>query len=231
MFDKKIIEYIKTSLAQGKPKEELYKQLLNQGLTIDAIQENFNALGTKEEKEDTHKKTVKIIVTTGAILIGAGIFSFVAANWRDLGSVAKVGFITISMTVAYVTGWYLKERMKMPKTGGALVLLGTIIYGAGIFLVAQIFNIRANWPDGFILWMLGTIIMAYATETFPLFYLSILLGIIATIGHPIGIFTFFNSYNPFSFTSSFLLLTATLATFIAGWMMRKKLPPEIKKYY
>ena len=48
MADQKLNEYIKTSLAQGKTKEELYKELLNQGLTIEAIQKNFNAIGTEQ---------------------------------------------------------------------------------------------------------------------------------------------------------------------------------------
>ena len=60
MIDQNVVEYIKTSLSQGKTKEELYKELMAQGWTIEAIQENFNALNTEEEKEDLSKKTIKI---------------------------------------------------------------------------------------------------------------------------------------------------------------------------
>ena len=230
MADQKLNEYIKTSLAQGKTKEELYKELLNQGLTIEAIQKNFNAIGTEQEKEDTSKKTIRIIVTIAAVSVGAGIFSFIAANWLEMGKPIKIIIIIISMIIAYGAGWYLKEKSKLQKTGEALILLGSIIYGAGIFLVAQMFNIRANWPDGFILWMIGTIAMAFAVESYPLFYLAIPLGIIALIGHPFGIFTGFG-YNSFLLTSSFLLLVATIITFVAGWIVRKKIPAELKEFY
>jgi uncharacterized membrane protein len=226
----KLVEYIKTSLSQGRTKEDIYKELLGQGWTIEVIQESFNAIGTEEEKEDTQKRTIRIIVTIGAVLVGAGIFSFIAANWVEMARPVKIAIILISMLASYGTGWYLKEKTELQKTGEALILLGAIIYGAGIFLVAQMFNIRANWPDGFILWMIGTIAMAFAAESYPLFYLAIPLGIIAIVGHPFGIFTGFG-YNRFLLTSSFLLLAATIITFATGWIIRKKMPPELKEFY
>lgn len=230
MIDQKVVEYIKTSLAQGKTKEELYQELLEQGWTIEVIQENFNAINVEQDKEDISKRTIRIIVTIGAVLVGAGIFSFIAANWQEMTRLVKIGVILISMLIAYGAGWYMKEKANLLKTGEAFILLGAIIYGAGIFLVAQMFNIRANWPDGFILWMIGTIAMALAVESYPLFYLAIPLGIIALVGHPFGIFTGFG-YNSFLLTSSFLLLVATIITFTTGWIIRKKMPPELKEFY
>jgi len=230
MINQKVVDYIKASLAQGKTKEELYKALLDQGWTIEVIQENFNAIGAEQGKEDISKKTVHIIVTIAAVLVGAGIFSFIAANWLEMTKPIKITIILVLMIVAYGAGWYLKEKLELIKTGEALILLGSIIYGAGIFLVAQMFNIRANWPDGFILWMIGSIAMAFAIESYPLFYLAIPLGIVAIIGHPFGIFAGFG-YNSFLLTSSFLLLAATVITFTTGWLVRKKMPPELKEFY
>ncbi|MCD6270361.1 DUF2157 domain-containing protein [bacterium] len=230
MPNQKLTDYIRNSLAQGKSKEEIYKELLNQGWSIDAIQENFNTMVSKEEREDALKKTIRIIVIIGAILVGAGIFSFIAANWQEITKPVKIFIILAAMLISYAAGWHLKEKMNLPKSGEALILLGVIIYGAGIFLIAQMFHIRANWPDGFILWMIGTIAIAYVMESSPLFCLSILLGIIAVIGHPFGIFTSFR-FNSFLLTSSFLLLAATITTFVTGWAMRKKMLPELKKFY
>jgi len=231
MADPQVVDYLKVSLAQGKSKEELYKELLGQGWTIDVIQESFKAVGaTEEEKEDSHKRTVGIIVTIGAVLIGAGVFSFIAANWMGMTRPLKVVLILIFMAISYGAGWYLKEKYNFPKVGETLILLGAIIYGAGIFLVAQMFNIRANWPDGFILWMMGAVAMAFAAESFLLFYLAIPLGIVAILGHPLGIFTGF-AYSPFMLTSSFLLLAATVLTFVTGWAIRKKMPPDLKEFY
>jgi len=236
MEDQKITEYIQSSLDKGKSKEEIYKELLGQGLGIDAIQDAFNQITTKEEKEETQKRVIRIIVTIGVILIGVGIFSFIAANWQEMTKAVKVSIIVIAMVASYTGGWFLREKWHYKKTGEALLLLGAIIYGAGIFLVAQMFHTRGNWPDGFILWMIGTIVMAFAAESSSLFYLAIPVGIIAIVGHPFGILTFgifgiFTGYNPFLLTSSFLLLTAAIVTFIAGWLVKKRMPPELKEFY
>ena len=157
MADQKLVDYIKTSLAQGGTKEELYKELLGQGWTIDGIQESFGAVEKGVSQEDSQKRTIRIIVMIGAVLIGAGIFSFIAANWQEMGKVMKVAIIMISMLASYSLGWYLKEKLNYDKTGEALYMLGAIIYGAGLFLVAQMFHTRTNWPDGFILWMFGAL--------------------------------------------------------------------------
>jgi len=226
-----IVEYTQRSLAQGKSKEEIYRELLSQGWSIDAIQDAFDQIITKEEKEDIQKRTIRIIVTIGAVLVGVGIFSFIAANWQEMTKVAKILIIVIAMISSYTGGWFLREKWHYEKTGEALLLLGAIIYGAGIFLVAQMFHTRGNWPDGFILWMIGTIVMAFAADSFLLFYLAIPLGIAAIVGHPLGIFGILGGYNPFLSTSSFLLLIATIVTFIAGWFVKKRMPPELKEFY
>jgi uncharacterized membrane protein len=231
MENQTIAEYIQRSLTQGKSKEEIYKELLSQGWSIDVIQDAFNQIVTKEEKEDTQKRTIRIIVTIGALLVGVGIFSFIAANWQEMTKIIKVLIIVIAMIASYTGGWFLREKWHYEKTGEALLLLGAIIYGAGIFLIAQMFHIRGNWPDGFILWMIGTIVMAFAADSFPLFYLAIPVGIAAIVGHPFGIFGALGGYNPFLLTSSFLLFIATIVTFIAGWLVKKRLAPELKEFY
>lgn len=226
-MDQNTKEYIKISISQGRSKEDIYKELLSQGQSIEVIQECFKAIGREQKKEDVSKKTIRIILTIGAILVGAGIFSFIAANWTGMTKISKIFIIFISMFSSYGTGWYFKEKLKLLKTGETLILLGSIIYGAGIFLIGQMFNIRSNWPDAFLLWMIGTIAMAFAVESYLLFSFAIPIGIVAFVGHPIGIFSGFG-YNPFLLTSPLLLLASTVITFVTGWMVRKKMPSEVE---
>lgn len=231
MKNRELVEYIRLSLAQGKVKEEIYKELLNQGVGIDAIQDAFNQIVTKEEKEEAREKTIRIVVTIGAILVGFGFFSFIASNWQEMTKGAKVLIIVTTMTSSYIFGWFFREKWHYEKIGEALILLGTILYGAGIFLIAQIFHIRENWPDGFILWMIGIIVMALGAESFSLFYLTIPVGIAAIIGYLFVIFRTLSVYNQFLLTSSVLLLIATIVTFITGWLVKKSMPPELKEFY
>jgi uncharacterized membrane protein len=169
-------------------------------------------------------------VTIGAILISAGVFSFIAANWQEMSREVKIAVIVALMIFCNGAGYFLKEKVKLLRTAEALFLLGAIIYGAGIFLVAQIFNIRADWPDGFMLWMTGVVAMAFATQFFSLFYLAIPLGFIAFIGYPFEIYLGFRQSLLFS-TSLLLLLLSTIITFVTGLIIRKRVSIDLRDFY
>lgn len=230
-MDQKLLDDVKASLSSGRSVEEIYKGLLEKGGKIEDIQRVFSLIRTDQEKEDTQRRTIRIIVTIAAISVGAGIFSFIAANWWLMSRPLKVLVIMLGMVVSYGSGWFFKEKYRFVKTGEALILLGAIIYGAGIFLVGQMFNVRANWPDGFILWMTGVLGMAFAVESFNLFYLAILTGIGSLFGHPWTVWNTLSGHDPFLLTSSFLLSLAVMVTFVAGVRVRKKLPPELRDFY
>lgn len=133
----------------------------------------------------------------------------------------KVLTIIILMILSYVAGLALKEK-NYPKIGGVFIFLGIMIYGAGIFLTAQIFNIRANWPDGFILWMLGTIFAARGINSVFLYYTAIPLGITSLIGHHFLIFKALAPFHSFLLISSLLLFVGATITFITGVSIKKK---------
>lgn len=90
MGDPKLIESIKASLSRGRSKEEVYRGLLDQGWTVEAIQEGFRSAEAGDAKEDARRKTIRSLVTMGALLVGAGVFSFIAANWEGMTKPVKV---------------------------------------------------------------------------------------------------------------------------------------------
>lgn len=231
MGDPKLIESIKASLSRGRSKEEVYRGLLDQGWTVEAIQEGFRSAEAGDAKEDARRKTIRSLVTMGALLVGAGVFSFIAANWEGMTKPVKVAVIVVSMLTVYAAGWHLREKSNLVRSGEALFLLGSLIYGAGIFLVAQMFQVRANWPDGFVVWMLGCLAMAFAVEVFPLWYLAIVLGIVALVGHPFQLLAPWGGRDPFLLTSSFLLLLTTVVSLLAAIAVRRRLPPELREFY
>ena len=191
MLDQKLIRWAEEALKHGESQEQIYQHLLAEGFTVDQVQKIVLAGKSETLKGETQKRTVSVVVVIGAILIGLGIFSFIASNWDHYQKGLKIFIILSSMLLSYAVGWYAREVKHLPKSGAALYLLGSIIYGAGIFLVAQMYNIRANWPDGFILWMLGVIVVSFATELTAFLYFAAVLGIISLFGNP---FTIFESF-------------------------------------
>jgi len=62
-------------------------------------------------------------------------------------------------------------------------------------------------------------------NSFVIFYFTIPVGFVAIVGHPFDIFNNF-AEDRFLFTSSVVLLTATIVTFIFGIIFYKKEVPR-----
>jgi uncharacterized membrane protein len=113
----------------------------------------------------------------GAVLVGLGAILFMAANWQQIPAIVKLLAIFGAVDLTHYFGWKLRfEPGKQPKMGAALLLLGSLFYGAAIWLVAQIFNLEVNFSGGILLWALGTLATALATSTLPLACMAAILG-------------------------------------------------------
>jgi uncharacterized membrane protein len=109
-----------------------------------------------------------MIYTIGAVLIGGGAISFVAAHWEWIPKPGKVALLSAAMLTAHVIGYVLwRVKGTRPRLGHALVLLGTLIFGANIGLMAQIFHIRSHFYTGFAAWAAGAAVISYCLWSIP----------------------------------------------------------------
>jgi uncharacterized membrane protein len=99
------------------------------------------------------------LVALGAMLVGLGFLSWVAANWVEFSRVFRVGLILAAYALSILLAWWL-ELSRLPKTSRALLLLGSFIYGGGIFLIAQIFNEGGRYTTALFWWMVGIVPVA-----------------------------------------------------------------------
>ena len=88
----------------------------------------------------------------GALLIGAGVVSFVASNWDAMSPWSRMSLILL-MTVGFHVAAGLAE--KVPALRMALHGVGTVCLGAGISLTAQVFHLSGKWNGWMLLWSLG----------------------------------------------------------------------------
>ncbi len=110
-------------------------------------------------------RTVTIAVTLGAVLVGLGIILFVGTNWPDMPRLVKVVLIITAVIGSYLGGWFCKfEPGNRPRLGSALLLLGSLLYGAAIWLLSQILNFDTNLVEGLSIWALGTAGVAFVTR-------------------------------------------------------------------
>ncbi len=99
----------------------------------------------------------------GVILFGAGVITFFAANWAEMPKLAKLVVLFGGLWAAYgAAGWLLtRDERGERQFGQALLLLGLILFGANIMLIAQIYHIDSHYPNGVLLWAVGGLALAY----------------------------------------------------------------------
>ena len=164
------------------------------------------------------------IYTIGAILIGAGVISFVAAHWGSMGPWTKVPLLVGAMLAAHLTGFYFwRVRGSRPALGHGLIILGTLIFGANIALLAQIFHIQSDYYTGFGACAIGAAAMAYALRSTPNAVIALVASFVWFCGW-VGDYQHGFCYYPFVAAAAMLpfaymkrsVLTFTLTLLVAG---------------
>lgn len=105
-------------------------------------------------------KLPALIGLFGGLLIASSVSAFVAANWDEIPRVAKLVMVLLGLAGALGISARLESR---GSTGGAdaAATCGTLIFGAGVALVGQMYHLPTDWPGGALLIALGAIIVAF----------------------------------------------------------------------
>jgi len=154
-----------------------------------------------------------IFFSIGAILFGLGVILLIAYNWEKMHKFAKLAIIFFALLAAHGAGFWLRQPESKYKTAGeGLHLLGTMLFGAGIWLIAQIYHIEEHYPNALLIWGLGAMGLAWALP-------SISQGFVATI-----LLVMWNSFEAFDFKdphlfSPFLILGGILPL---AWLNRSR---------
>lgn len=209
----------------------------------DKILSRYHILKQADEKAGSGKLITTISIL-GSVLIGVGVILFIASNWSEISRWGKLSIIFSSMIISYVAGFYVRiERENYPKIGAALILLGFLIFGAGIFLIAQIYHITVHYPNGPLMWGLGVLPLAYLLRLKSLLSLSIItlliwLGMessfrVVYINMEVPYITLYlmagiilwgaglmhKGYKPFAMIASPYIAAGMMLTFLCGYIL------------
>jgi len=110
-------------------------------------------------------RLIVVLSTLGAILIGAGIISFVAANWQGIPAMAKLSVLIVGQTATYWVAYQFQFVRGYPRVGGAIMFAGAAWFGANVFLVAQSYHLNTDNPDLLIWWFIGVLPLAYIARS------------------------------------------------------------------
>lgn len=117
----------------------------------------------------------------GVVLLGAGVITFFAANWDQMAKLTKLLLLFGSLWLSYGAAAYLRSAAALPKLGEAVLLLGVILFGANVMLIAQIYHVDAHYPDGILMWAVGGLLTAWALRSQAAMIAALVLGILWTL--------------------------------------------------
>jgi uncharacterized membrane protein len=131
-------------------------------------------------QHSSNERMIIALTLMGVLLLGSGVITFFAAHWAGMSKLAKLLLLFGSMSAAYIAAGFAATRGKLPRLSQGLWLLGVILFGANIMLIAQIYNIDSHYPNGVLMWALGGLLVAYAIPAQTALAAAIALAVLWT---------------------------------------------------
>jgi uncharacterized membrane protein len=125
--------------------------------------------------EQRRARLAHMLGILGGLVAGFGVILFFAANWSDIPRPLRVLLLLGGVVAFFAAGFVLKEvRGTHPNIAHAFIFLGTVLFGASVFLVGQMYHVNAHDPLGFLFWAIGALAMAAVVRSGPIAALGIL---------------------------------------------------------
>ncbi len=146
-----------------------------------------------------------VVGIVGGLLIAAAFLAFVAANWLEIARPTRLGILLAGIAASYGVGaWFAGTHR--PALADLGVTVGTIIYGAAIALVGQMYHIAGDFAGGMLLWASGALAAAVLTGSRGALATSLAVGMIWSGTRALDV-----GYVPHLPFTGFWLIAAALA--------------------
>ncbi|MBP5401715.1 MAG: DUF2157 domain-containing protein [Treponema sp.] len=154
---------------------------------------NYYEIKLKEQREENQrmleemrKKRKNIPVSMvlsiiAALLVTGGIISIIAYNWTSISRLAKTAAAFVIMFTTPAVYAFMKFKLKKEisvRINEVMSILWSILFGAGISFISQIYRLPSNPALFFLVWAVSTILILYCTESYFAFGFSVLLTVI-----------------------------------------------------
>jgi uncharacterized membrane protein len=146
-----------------------------------------------------------VLGVLGAVLLGAALLSFVAANWEAIPRLARVGLI-LSIIIAGYLGGAWRAGNGDAVFSEVLYLLAAIAFGGGIALIGQMYHLSGDAASAALVWCLATLFASLVLAS----------GNLAGMAGLIGLFYLFaifseSSWHSVNYVWTVPLLSAAIA--------------------
>jgi uncharacterized membrane protein len=103
-----------------------------------------------------------VVAIVGGLLIAAAFLAFVAAHWIEIARLLRLAILFAGILSAHGLGaWF--ARAGQPVLADLCAAVGSIIFGAAIALVGQMYHLGGDFAGGMLLWAAGALATAALT--------------------------------------------------------------------
>jgi uncharacterized membrane protein len=175
--------------------------------TADALTRDIDANERKSLSFGT------ILAMMAALLFGAAILLFVAANWEAIPRLVRVAALFAVILAGYVGGAVLKTR-DHAAIGEALWIVAAAAFGGSIALIGQMYHLTGDEASAIVTWGIGTALAAVALRSNPL--------TVAAVGISVAwlFVREFDFYNRTEFLNFFVIMAPVL--FVVSFWTRSQ---------
>ena len=118
-----------------------------------------------------------VVSIVGGLLIAAAFLAFVAAHWAELARLSRFAILAAGIVVA--NGFAASfARAGRTVLADLCATVGSIIFGAGIALVGQMYNLGGDFAGGMLLWASGALAAAALTDSRGALAVALTAGVI-----------------------------------------------------
>jgi uncharacterized membrane protein len=129
-----------------------------------------------QERADRQQSLALFALQGIAVLfVGLAVLLVIGYNWQELPAAAKLIVLFSGLLIVHGAAFYLRYRRAALLASELVFFFGCLLYGASIWLIAQIFHINSHYPDGLWMWALGVLPFALALDTLLLHALLVTL--------------------------------------------------------
>jgi uncharacterized membrane protein len=109
-------------------------------------------------RRERRRRIARALAIAGAITLGLGVILFFAANWSDIPRFGRLAILLVFLVAFLVAGYVLRiVNVSRPTLGHAFLFVGSMLFGASIFLVAQMYHWDVTSPRPFLVWAAGAL--------------------------------------------------------------------------
>ncbi|MBD2021820.1 DUF2157 domain-containing protein [Leptolyngbya sp. FACHB-36] len=125
-------------------------------------------------EREASNRFITILISLGAVLVGLGAITFVAANWQALSRSMQSALMLSCFIGVSAAGFYVWRSGKQ-RLGESLLLLAGLLLGANLALMSQIFHQSGELYELFLVWSFGVTAMAYSLRLTSLAGMALIL--------------------------------------------------------